>query len=723
MAVTDGEHRLIYRAILRTVPGSAVSVMTCGNKLLSIIAAACVAITGVLLEVFMLGTLRCIKVGDVLVVYRDDADVPELEAFAAALAPDPANVVVVLGAGADRAGDEWGPVLPALAAEAGEIRLVPGAASVTSSVRLGRWLAARLERPVLAHEGGVLRAAQGALFVPPAQGSGWLRLSAAQEPSSASRRFPLPGWSCAILEVDVLTEGGAVAEPLPAGAWIRPQAGAGVDGYRQELVTRLAWSVDRVLAVLGCPGAAPVAGADVETFWRLLPAEVRAVVQFVPYGDVAVAGGQSLEQALAEWLGESVSVCAEVPWSAEEPQPLGPHNGKATLDLETGSPYPEAGSPYPEAGSPEPEIIAAASGRPSADEVSSDPEEETDQPTMPLPVLRRRQPADPDPDPTPPLPSTPSVTRLDGGSDGGATVPPPTDDTAADTEGEADVPRQQPSRRKLHRMRWTVAAAAVCLAVGLPVAVLATQSSSGQTRVLAATGPAGASVGQTIAPTGTLTPSATAASPHKTGSKVAKKVPAVEGTAAAHATPSRGKLGTSSSAHVSSPASADSSSPVWPSSGNEPAPPAAAAYEPAQQPSQQPSEQPSQQASTQPSQQASTQAAAGCGQLLAGQVLSAGSAILSCDGQFKLGMQTDGNLVLYQGGVALWASNTAGTAADEAAFGADGNLVLYTSSGSALWDSGTSGEGGSFLAVQTDGNVVIYTASGTPLWSTGTAGK
>jgi hypothetical protein len=613
------------------------------------------AITGLLLEVFMLGTLRCIKVGDVLVVYRADADVPGLEAFAGALAPDPSYVVVVLGAGTDRAGDEWAPVLPVLAAEAGEVRLVPGAASVTSSVRLGRWLAERLERTVLAHDGGVLRAPRGALFVPPAQGSGWVRLSAGREPSSVSRRFPLPGWSCAILDVDVLTEGGAVAEPLPGGAWIRPQDGAGVDGYRQELVSRLAWSADRVLAVLGCPGAGPVAGADVETFWRLLPAEVRAVVQFVPYGDVAVAGGQSLEQALAEWLGESVTVCPEVPWSTGEPEPVS--------------------------------LSSALEVRPA-------PAEEEHE-TLPLPVLRVRQPAPP----AAPASAPPSVTRHDSGLAGN--VPAALDDDDDDAEGEVGVPRRNPPRRSLRRMQWTAAAAAACLAVAVPVAVLAVQSSSGQARVLAATGPALRSASQTTTPAGTPASSAvSAASPHKP----VPKVPVVEGTAAARATPTpRATVGSADSPHVSSPPPASSSSPVRPASGSAPAPAAPAATEPAQSPSQQPT--------------------AGCGRLLASQVLSAGTALLSCDGQFKLGMQTDGNLVLYQNGVALWASNTAGTAADEAAMQSDGNLVLYTSSGSALWDSGTSGEGGAYLTVQNDGNVVIYTASGTVVWSTGTAGK
>jgi hypothetical protein len=53
----------------------------------------------------------------------------------------------------------------------------------------------------------------------------------------------------------------------------------------------------------------------------------------------------------------------------------------------------------------------------------------------------------------------------------------------------------------------------------------------------------------------------------------------------------------------------------------------------------------------------------------------------------------------------------------------DGNLVLYNGT-SAVWASGTSGNGKSVLLVQSDGNTVIYTqGSGGAMWATGTNGK
>jgi len=112
-----------------------------------------------------------------------------------------------------------------------------------------------------------------------------------------------------------------------------------------------------------------------------------------------------------------------------------------------------------------------------------------------------------------------------------------------------------------------------------------------------------------------------------------------------------------------------------------------------------------------------------CGTLTADHALTANQSLASCNGTYSLTMQGDGNLVLYKGGSALWASNTSGSAADEALMQGDGNLVLYTSAGASVWTSGTAGNAGARLSVQNDGNVVIYSASGSALWATGTNGK
>ena len=109
-----------------------------------------------------------------------------------------------------------------------------------------------------------------------------------------------------------------------------------------------------------------------------------------------------------------------------------------------------------------------------------------------------------------------------------------------------------------------------------------------------------------------------------------------------------------------------------------------------------------------------------CGAIQPGHGLAPGESVSSCDGQHVLVMQGDGNLVLYHGGTATWASHTNGTDARYAIMQGDGNLVVY--GGPARWASGTWGHGGAWLAVQDDGNVVIY-VGGTPIWATGTNGR
>lgn len=134
-------------------------------------------------------------------------------------------------------------------------------------------------------------------------------------------------------------------------------------------------------------------------------------------------------------------------------------------------------------------------------------------------------------------------------------------------------------------------------------------------------------------------------------------------------------------------------------------------------------------------------------------------------------MQGDGNLVLYQSGVALWATGTSGQNCGanqcRAAFQGDGNFVVYNGA-TPLWYTHTDGNPGAqlvlsdqlphieivattqsilwansntfsagnltlhqgvsvtlgdvFLVMQGDGNLVMYRGS-TPLWTSNTSGQ
>ncbi len=109
----------------------------------------------------------------------------------------------------------------------------------------------------------------------------------------------------------------------------------------------------------------------------------------------------------------------------------------------------------------------------------------------------------------------------------------------------------------------------------------------------------------------------------------------------------------------------------------------------------------------------------GCGTIAPGQALLAGQSFESCDGRFTLSMQTDGNLVLYEGATALWATGTQGTSGHVAVMQSDGNFVLYDTNNHALWSSSTSGHPGAYVSVQIDGNLVVYSGT-SALWASNT---
>jgi hypothetical protein len=103
--------------------------------------------------------------------------------------------------------------------------------------------------------------------------------------------------------------------------------------------------------------------------------------------------------------------------------------------------------------------------------------------------------------------------------------------------------------------------------------------------------------------------------------------------------------------------------------------------------------------------------------LAAGGTLTEGDYLESDRGQYKLIMQGDGNLVLYQEGKALWSSETGGNPGSYAVMQGEGNLVVYDG-GTATWNSSTWGFSGAYLALQNEGNLVIY-QDGHPVWDWG----
>lgn len=107
-------------------------------------------------------------------------------------------------------------------------------------------------------------------------------------------------------------------------------------------------------------------------------------------------------------------------------------------------------------------------------------------------------------------------------------------------------------------------------------------------------------------------------------------------------------------------------------------------------------------------------------ELRPGEVLLPAQTLTSPDGRAILVLQAEGNLVLYGNGVALWGTPTVVGNSMFVGMQTDGNLVIYSPAFTPLWASGTAGAPGAKLVVQNDCNLVIYDG-GTPLWATGTS--
>jgi hypothetical protein len=117
------------------------------------------------------------------------------------------------------------------------------------------------------------------------------------------------------------------------------------------------------------------------------------------------------------------------------------------------------------------------------------------------------------------------------------------------------------------------------------------------------------------------------------------------------------------------------------------------------------------------------------GVLPEGGTMNAGDRLSSPDLSFHLDMQSDGNLILYNGiGAKLWQSGTAGTPQRHAILQTDANFVIYDSNNNAQWASHTHDDGNQgggvyavTLALQNDGNLVLYDSSGSSsYWAAGT---
>lgn len=103
-----------------------------------------------------------------------------------------------------------------------------------------------------------------------------------------------------------------------------------------------------------------------------------------------------------------------------------------------------------------------------------------------------------------------------------------------------------------------------------------------------------------------------------------------------------------------------------------------------------------------------------------GTELNAGDQIVSTNGQHKLIMQSDGNLVLYSGyNQVQWHTSTGGNPGARLSVQTDGNLVLYSATNQVLWTINKTGTSNNMLRLQGDGNLVLWANNATTaVWAT-----
>lgn len=253
--------------------------------------------------------LRAIPVGDALLIHPKGRFDDRAAAFAGGIAEDPHHTVVVVDLPGDALTEEWMSVARLLSpSRYGSPRLVFGRGTGDEIRTAGGLIADRLGREVLAPDGGLVPTATGGLFLPGEDGSAWLRFRPGRDPEPEAQRFPKPHWefSAPIRTTPVGVR--AVAQPVPAGVWLRHADRDPLTGHHRRTVEALPTDLHLFLIVLGSPGTPPLSLDDVARFWDTVLPGVRSAVRFLLYGALDVPDPREPGQALADALGHQVVV-------------------------------------------------------------------------------------------------------------------------------------------------------------------------------------------------------------------------------------------------------------------------------------------------------------------------------------------------------------------------------------------------------------------------------
>ncbi|MFJ9564786.1 hypothetical protein ACIRQQ_32715 [Streptomyces fuscichromogenes] len=266
--------------------------------------------------------LRSTPVGDALLIHPRGRFDDRAAAFAGGIAEDPLHTLAVVDLPGDAIATEWEAVARLLSsARYGSPRLIFGRGAPDDIRTACRRIADRLEREVLAPDGDLVPTVGGGLFVPGDDGAAWLRFRPGHDPEPVAQRFPKPHWEFSAPARTRQAGPHTVAQPLPAGMWLRHTGPDPLAAHHRRAVEAVATDQHRYLVVLGSPGTPPLPLDDLTRFWdtTVLPG-ARPSVRFVLYGALDVPGGHAASgQALADALSHPAVLYDGLPDDRPEP--------------------------------------------------------------------------------------------------------------------------------------------------------------------------------------------------------------------------------------------------------------------------------------------------------------------------------------------------------------------------------------------------------------------
>jgi hypothetical protein len=253
-------------------------------------------------------------IGNALVVHRAGTLTDEARTLALNVAEDADHDLVVMDLPGGMPITMWESVADVLPRSRRGIRLVIGGRSRETTGLAGQWLSERLNRTVIAPDGVLTPGVGGSLFVHSGRDAGWVRFAPGQRPRWEATRFPRPFWDSPVTGEIVPTSARGLAEPVPAGVWIRP---AGFEQQQRQhralLLAEVPVQPTVLTVLLGSPGHPPLSLDDVARLWVRLPGPVRQAARFVQYGPMSVPQGSTLGQALADLLGTELTFYTGLP--------------------------------------------------------------------------------------------------------------------------------------------------------------------------------------------------------------------------------------------------------------------------------------------------------------------------------------------------------------------------------------------------------------------------